>query len=1019
MLTRCFALVVVAAWMGSDVEAMTWSGDPGWYGPGPMDGVVATWNTYATYGYNIPVYYNSGIPTAQSDYMGSIGFGGQGNYRAAMHESSHWMGTGTVSQWGLHQRYSIWNGTYAANLRRAYDGPGERQFIYGVHYGPQGANYDSEGVQGPQMVGIIGAFRHDMELSGGDQTIGIASGTYRLRQRVAVKTLDSRNAAVEGAQVRQGETEGGNNSQLWNVALVEGTPYFTLQNVATGKYLDSMGATTNGAPVGMTSLSGAATDNQLWQIVQTDSFYFKIVNKANGRALDNLGATGDGAGVAQWDAAGNFSWNQHWTFLHSLAQTAPPAGVVSQGRPVTSSSTEGGNYDNKGNNGVSGDRWTAADGSYPQWWRVDTGTVQPITRVEIDWFKDGAPTFRYRIEVSNDDSTWTLAADRTGNAVSGTTVDELVGVTGRFVRVTVTGVASGGYYAAFYECRVYNETTPLKNVSQFRPATATSEQAGNLAVNANDVDPVFTRWCANSPDYPASWQVDLGSAQSVRRAVIAWFDDDGRSYKYKVEGSTDGVNFTTLADRTNNTTPYTTSDDFTGTARYVRITVTGGSAGYPSFYDAQIYAAASSPVPGPAVLTTSLKMDEASGATAFDDSGNGRDGTLVNGPARTAGRLDGGLSFDGSNDQVTLPAGVVSGLTDCTISAWVKAGSLATWGRVFDFGTGTNNYLFLTLNAPTGRPRVAIRVPDSGEQVIDSSIAFPLNVWTHVALTIAGDNATLYINGIAVGGNGTMTLNPARLGNTTQNYLGRSQFAGDPYFGGFMDEFQIRDRALSASEVAALAAPPSAPTGTVATSGNGRVTLAWNAVSGATGYNVKRAITSGGPYTTVASGVTATHYADTATPLDTPAYYVVTASKLVAESAKSAQVSGQARSASAWRQLYFGTTENTGDAADTADPDGDGSINGNEFAANTVPTDPTSFLKINDPQISGHDIVLGFPSVAGQTYRVEYSATLAAASWMTLGSIGSEIVGTGNPISIVDAGAALQSRRFYRLVAVP
>src|SRR5262245_27623289 len=53
--------------------------------------------------------------------------------------------------------------------------------------------------------------------------------------------------------------------------------------------------------------------------------------------------------------------------------------------------------------------------------------------------------------------------------------------------------------------------------------------------------------------------------------------------------------------------------------------------------------------------------------------------------------------------------------------------------------------------------------------------------------------------------------------------------------------------------------PPLAPAGLSATPGNGQVTLSWNASSGATSYNVKRATTNGGPYTTIASGVTSTN----------------------------------------------------------------------------------------------------------------------------------------------------------------
>lgn len=84
---------------------------------------------------------------------------------------------------------------------------------------------------------------------------------------------------------------------------------------------------------------------------------------------------------------------------------------------------------------------------------------------------------------------------------------------------------------------------------------------------------------------------------------------------------------------------------------------------------------------------------------------------------------------------------------------------------------------------------------------------------------------------------------------------------------------------------------PPAPTGLAATAGNSQVALSWNAATGASSYNVKRATTSGGPYTTIASGVGTTSYTDSTAVNGTTYYYVVSAVNSSGESANSTQVS--------------------------------------------------------------------------------------------------------------------------------
>src|SRR5580698_9235170 len=83
---------------------------------------------------------------------------------------------------------------------------------------------------------------------------------------------------------------------------------------------------------------------------------------------------------------------------------------------------------------------------------------------------------------------------------------------------------------------------------------------------------------------------------------------------------------------------------------------------------------------------------------------------------------------------------------------------------------------------------------------------------------------------------------------------------------------------------------PAPPLNLTATGGNQHVSLAWTASTGATSYNVKRAATNGGPYTTVGSPA-GTSYTDTTVTNETTYYYVVTAVSASGESANSNQAS--------------------------------------------------------------------------------------------------------------------------------
>lgn len=90
-----------------------------------------------------------------------------------------------------------------------------------------------------------------------------------------------------------------------------------------------------------------------------------------------------------------------------------------------------------------------------------------------------------------------------------------------------------------------------------------------------------------------------------------------------------------------------------------------------------------------------------------------------------------------------------------------------------------------------------------------------------------------------------------------------------------------------ASTLASGGSPPAAPASLNAVGGNYSAVLTWPAVAGATGYNVKRAFVSGGPYTNVLTQTTLTNITDVTVFNGQNYFYVVTAVNGAGESAPS------------------------------------------------------------------------------------------------------------------------------------
>ncbi|MFT3740750.1 MAG: hypothetical protein QM786_18525 [Breznakibacter sp.] len=110
-----------------------------------MDSACYYYNRYTSFKANIYVYYNDGIPTAQANYHGSMGFGPNTTYMwvgTAMHEMAHFFGSGTTTVWQNLVVGGVWQGPKGQALCQELTGQtlkGDSQ-----HYWPTGINQRSE-----------------------------------------------------------------------------------------------------------------------------------------------------------------------------------------------------------------------------------------------------------------------------------------------------------------------------------------------------------------------------------------------------------------------------------------------------------------------------------------------------------------------------------------------------------------------------------------------------------------------------------------------------------------------------------------------------------------------------------------------------------------------------------------------------------------------------------------------------------------------------------------------------------
>ncbi len=214
-------------------------------------------------------------------------------------------------------------------------------------------------------------------------------------------------------------------------------------------------------------------------------------------------------------------------------------------------------------------------------------------------------------------------------------------------------------------------------------------------------------------------------------------------------------------------------------------------------------------------LLAHWRFEETSGTTAADSSGNGYDGSLSGGASwSSAAKIgEGAVQLDGTDGVVDLGTRAAFDLTEFTIAGWFRTSDMSDYhcltSKNVTSWTNRNWWVAVWEQGASGHGDgwLVFRTSSGGAMDVDigSGVDVTDNAWHHFAVVLkpgAGNKAYLYLDGTersTQDSPGTPDL------PSTAAYLGHDPTdAGGRYFPGDLDDVRIYDRALDATEIAAL-----------------------------------------------------------------------------------------------------------------------------------------------------------------------------------------------------------------------
>jgi len=189
------------------------------------------------------------------------------------------------------------------------------------------------------------------------------------------------------------------------------------------------------------------------------------------------------------------------------------------------------------------------------------------------------------------------------------------------------------------------------------------------------------------------------------------------------------------------------------------------------------------------------KLDETSGSTCEDSSGNDNDGSISGATINQTGHIDKAYDFDGSNDRVTISKSTSIGTGDYSVSCWLKTTSTSRYRCFFCIGEYDPGFYLYRGDQ--------ICVYDESRKVSNDNLDTDDGAWHHVAIVREGTGSgelKFYLDGDSVG---TSTHSDS-IPNASYLYIGATEW-DDEVFDGMIDDVRFYTRALTADEVGELA----------------------------------------------------------------------------------------------------------------------------------------------------------------------------------------------------------------------